>query len=235
METPRAPRRRTLLRMIGAGGAVAATGAMATACGGKKKSAAAGETGRAPASGDDTIMIIRHAEKPKESGKKPPFGITEDGEQSVHALTVRGWQRAGALTGLFAPDGGTPLRQGLVRPTAVYAASPHNGGGGLRLSETVTPLAAKLKLKPNVDHRTDDEAALAEELVGLHGATLVAWEHHRISAIVKGLGKVRPEPPKAWPDDRFDLVWVFTRKGGGDWSFTQVPQLLLDGDSPHPA
>jgi hypothetical protein len=29
------------------------------------------------------------------------------------------------------------------------------------------------------------------------------------------------------------MIWVFTRKGGG-WAFTQVPQLLLAGDSPDP-
>lgn len=36
--------------------------------------------------------------------------------------------------------------------------------------------------------------------------------------------------PQAWPDDRFDLVWVFEREDE-DWRFSQVPQLLLSGDS----
>ncbi len=38
------------------------------------------------------------------------------------------------------------------------------------------------------------------------------------------------QTPQTWPDDRFDIVWVFERADGG-WSFTQVPQLLLAGDS----
>ena len=39
--------------------------------------------------------------------------------------------------------------------------------------------------------------------------------------------------PQEWPDDRFDVVWTFTRDGTG-WRFAQVPQLLLAGDRPDP-
>jgi hypothetical protein len=51
------------------------------------------------------IMIIRHAEKP--AGKVA--GVDEAGESSGHHLSVRGWQRAGALACLFAPAQG-PLQ-----------------------------------------------------------------------------------------------------------------------------
>jgi hypothetical protein len=33
-----------------------------------------------------------------------------------------------------------------------------------------------------------------------------------------------------WPDDRFDVVWVFTATDTG-WRFDQVPELLLPGDA----
>ncbi|MFI9723257.1 hypothetical protein ACIHFE_26980 [Streptomyces sp. NPDC052396] len=213
--------RRAVLRMMTALGVVATSSASATAVAGPRSTA-------------DTIMIIRHGEKPDETSDKAPFGITEDGTHNSHALLVRGWQRAGALVGLFAPDGGAAPRAGLLRPTAVYAAGPHHGNKGLRPSETVTPLAAKLGVRLNLSYRTDDEAELARELVARRGVTLVSWEHHRISDIVKGLGAVHPAPPADWPDDRFDLVWVFTREGSG-WRFHQVPQLLLAGDRNNPA
>jgi hypothetical protein len=35
------------------------------------------------------------------------------------------------------------------------------------------------------------------------------------------------------PDDRFDVVWLFDRTDTG-WSFSQLPQLLLSGDSANP-
>ncbi|MEU5419716.1 hypothetical protein ACH4UT_04125 [Streptomyces sp. NPDC020799] len=235
---PVAPRR-TLLRMITFGGLVTAAGSLTAACGkgsGKASAASSGSPASAAgsASGADMIMFIRHGEKPKESGDKPPFGITEDGERNAHALLVRGWQRAGALVTLFAPDSGEP-REGLRRPDAVYAAGPQPGAKGLRPSETVAPVAAKLGVRTNVTYRTGDEKALAKELAGRHGCTLVSWEHHGIVEIVKALGgEVRPSPPKDWPDARFDLVWVLVRSGSG-WTFTQVPQLLLAGDSKDPA
>ena len=48
------------------------------------------------------IMIIRHAEKPEHHG---PRGVDENGDEDKKSLTVRGWQRAGALVQFFAPSG----------------------------------------------------------------------------------------------------------------------------------
>ena len=47
------------------------------------------------------IMVIRHAEKPDDAGTI--FGITIEGHQDSEELSVRGWQRAGALATFFAP------------------------------------------------------------------------------------------------------------------------------------
>ena len=38
-----------------------------------------------------------------------------------------------------------------------------------------------------------------------------------------------PKPPSDWPDDRFDIVWTFTRTADG-WRFAQVPEFVLAGD-----
>jgi hypothetical protein len=41
--------------------------------------------------------------------------------------------------------------------------------------------------------------------------------------------------PQIWPDQRYDLVWVFTSSGqGGGMEFREVPQMLLAGDQPTP-
>ena len=38
-----------------------------------------------------------------------------------------------------------------------------------------------------------------------------------------------PTPPSEWPDDRFDVVWTFTKTADG-WHFAQLPELLLPQD-----
>lgn len=188
--------------------------------------AAGGSPARAAEDGADTILVIRHAEKPVDSSA--PYGVDEDGERSDGSLTVRGWTRAGALVELFAPGGGQQVRAGLVRPTTVYASKP-NGDKSQRPSQTVTPLAARLGVPLHTPYAKGQEQALVAAITGLRGATVVSWQHEEIPAIATGLGAVTPAPPAQWPDDRFDVVWVFTRTPGG-WAFSQVPQLLLAGD-----
>lgn len=172
-----------------------------------------------------SIMIIRHAEKPATSG--PPHGVDADGNADGHSLTVRGWTRAGALLQLFASNAGTG-RGGLGRPDAVYAAGG-SGGEGQRPRETVTPLAARLGLTVDTTYAKGGESALAKECAARPGPTLICWEHGEIPAILAAFDHVDPAPPSKWPGSRFDLVWVLTPRSRG-WSFTQVPQLLLDGD-----
>ena len=48
----------------------------------------------------DTIVLIRHGEKPGQDG--PPHGVNRHGEHDDHSLSVRGWTRAGALAAMFA-------------------------------------------------------------------------------------------------------------------------------------
>ncbi|MDH6126392.1 hypothetical protein [Kitasatospora sp. GP82] len=175
--------------------------------------------------GDTTVMIIRHGEKP--DGSHP--GLDENGRGDGHSLTDRGWQRARALPQLFDPAGRKPLTAGLVRPARIYAATdqgPH--AGAHRMRQTVTPLAAHLGLTVDTTYAESQEAALATAAVSVPGPVLICWEHSRIPAIVNALGASHTGVPGTWPD-RFDLVWVFTRTGG-TWSFRQVSQQLLDGD-----
>jgi hypothetical protein len=61
-----------------------------------------------------------------------------------------------------------------------------------------------------------------------HGPVLVAWEHRRIPPLVAE-PRHPPDVPD-WPDERFDLLWVFDRGDRGR-TFSQIRQLLLPGDS----
>jgi TQXA domain-containing protein len=175
------------------------------------------------------IMVIRHGEKPTTSTET---GFEPDGTPNRDALTIRGWQRAGALAALFDPVD-RPLPAGLRRPERIVAARTEDDGRHLRERQTVAPLADKLGLPVQSDHSVPEVAAAGAAIAPLTGATLVCWEHKLLPRIVEGLGPVSPTPPTVWPDDRFDLVWVFTRSGAG-WIFSQVPQLLLEGDRPTP-
>jgi broad specificity phosphatase PhoE len=173
------------------------------------------------------IMIVRHAEKPTKTNNQ--LGIRPNGEHDHHSLSVRGWTRAGALVGLFAPQRGEP-RGGLLRPDAIYA-SGHANDGSRRPVQTVTPLAEQLGKDIHRGCGLGDEEGLAAKLAVHDGVALVAWHHEAIPDIARSLGAVGF--PQEWPDDRFDVVWTFARTGTG-WRFAQVPQLLLAGDRSDP-
>jgi hypothetical protein len=68
------------------------------------------------------IMFIRHAEKPH----KPPCdnddGVKKTGEKDNESLTVRGWQRAGALVHFFSPRSNLSRRKRSLRPASVTKA-----------------------------------------------------------------------------------------------------------------
>lgn len=182
-----------------------------------------------PGIGPDIIMIIRHAEKPADNG---PTGVDASGAKDKRSLTPQGWERAKALVDLFDPAPPNPVRAGLARPTAVFAARP-DGNDSQRPSQTAQPLADHLRLPLNTEYSNGDEGQLASAIAATRGAVLVCWQHGEIPTIVKKLGKqgitAVPPPPGAWPDDRFDLIWVLTRDGD-HWRFSQLAQHLLPGD-----
>ena len=158
-----------------------------------------------------------------------------DGTPNPEALTVIGWQRAGALVGLFAPPGGDFADPHLATPQAIYASGGAHHSASLRSRQTVTPLAAKLALPLNTAFPKGNEAALVQAAKTIGGVVLIAWEHEAIPAIAQLILGGSQGVPQSWPGERFDLVWVFDRPvGNGIWSFTQVPQRLLAGDSADP-
>jgi broad specificity phosphatase PhoE len=176
------------------------------------------------------IMIVRHAEKPDTDR-----GVAPDGSQNVEELTVRGWQRAGALVGLFAPIGGHFIDSRLATPNAIFASGIGHHSSSMRPQHTVLPLAEKLGLTIDASHLKGEEEALAQAAAEVGGVVLIAWEHERIPEIVRAIPGNDTRSPQAWPGDRFDVVWIFDRSVAAEpWSFGQVPQLLLAGDRADP-
>jgi broad specificity phosphatase PhoE len=181
-----------------------------------------------------TIFVIRHAEKPDAKHQ----GVNEAGSNDNESLTPLGWQRAGGLAVFFGPKGGLPA------PDRIFAAAaekekvaPHQkvGSKSNRPLETVTPLAAKLGITAMDTYTKGEEAGLVGEVVKLGGATLICWQHEAIPEIAKLIMGTQAGIPDPWPDDRFDVVWCFTRIGAGKpWTFNQVCQRLLAGDSRSP-
>jgi hypothetical protein len=177
------------------------------------------------------IMLIRHAEKPADpdGADTPPFGVDQDGNRDQHSLTPLGWQRAGALVPFFAPDG-APAREKLISdPAALFAADHH--GTSHRSRQTLEPLARARGFLLHHDRRVGEEAALVEDLLASAGPALVAWEHKALPQFAALLTQGTVAHPQHWPGHRFDLVWILDRSAEGGWSFAQMAQLLLGGDS----
>lgn len=179
------------------------------------------------------IMIIRHGEKPGDDA--PPYGVDENGQQDDKSLAVRGWQRAGALAVLFAPSRGPLQSPALATPDQLFAGDPSQEGKHIskRPLETITPLGHKLNLEIATSFAVGQEDALADAALALDGVVLICWEHKHIPLIANRILGDDTTAPQHWPSERFDVVWVFDLQGGG-YRFSQVPELLLDGDSDTP-
>jgi hypothetical protein len=175
-------------------------------------------------------MVIRHAEKPADTGS--PFGVTVDGSQDAESLIVQGWQRAGALATLFSPSRGPLQSPELATPQVLYASGIAKHSSSERPQETITPLAAKVSLSINTNYLKGDENEMVDDAISQNGIVLICWEHQEVPNIANQILGNDTTAPQKWPGDRFDLVWVFDLNNStGEYGFTQVPQLLLAGDS----
>ncbi len=179
----------------------------------------------------DTIVVIRHGEKPTAPDAEP-FGVDVDGRRYDGSLTPKGWQRAGALAVLFRSGVG-PL------PTPDHLHAPkyrsHRATLNHRTYQTLLPLSLQLDRPIRCHFAEDEEQRLANAIIGRDaGTTLVCWDHHRIPKVASYLPVANPEMlPAVWPDDRYDMIWLFTRDRGSPlaYTFAQLPQLLLFGDT----
>ena len=179
------------------------------------------------------VMIIRHAEKPDVDSKGKHHGVRPDGVQSEESLTVRGWQRAGAISFLF---GSAEVAQsrGLSVPQHLYASDPEKahkaGSSSRRPQQTLIPLARRLELIISTDWLTGQEADLCRDALTKPGTSLISWQHELIPAIAAAIPGGNIPQTRTWDDARFDLVWVFDLLPDGTYSFKEFHQALLSGD-----
>ena len=178
----------------------------------------------------DQIIIIRHAQKPT---KKPKHdGIREDGTPDPESLIVRGWQHAGALASIFFVAGDGPIDARMSRPDVIFAAGEGKkkvmidgrkvtvGSHSRRPLETVTPMARRLDLTPVTTFTKGEESMLVKDVMAREGTVLICWQHEDIAAIGNLIVGNDTTVPQTWPENRFDLIWVFDR-AGKTWKFRQ--------------
>jgi hypothetical protein len=172
------------------------------------------------------IMLIRHAEKPDFDGAP---GLMPNGVENPRALTLTGWKRANALVGLFNPPDGALPRAPLVKPASLFAS----GSDSLRPKQTLAPLATALNL-PVRTFLKGQEPELVAAVMKADDPVLVSWQHEALPAIASLIRGGPDGVPQRWPAHVYDLVWVLEPQASGAWSFTQVPELVMPGDTETP-
>jgi hypothetical protein len=169
-------------------------------------------------------MLIRHAEKPSGDAQ----GVDERGNPDPASLSVRGWQRAGALVRYFSEPERMAGPYAVERPVALYAARSHPRSA--RPVHTVEPLARALQLSVNADHASDaGPDALLAAATAWGGPVLICWRHETLPDLARSL-LGDDVAPFTWDEHCYDRVWVLARVDG-QWQFRETAQRLLDGDA----
>lgn len=168
----------------------------------------------------ERIVLLRHAEKASADGRIQ--AVDACGRPDPDELSVRGWQRAGALARLFAPGGGD-----LGVPAALFAGAPTADHPSRRSISTLAPLAERLGLVTDTRFARGQEAEVARAAAEQPGLVLIAWDHRHLPALAWACGA--PDAPPDWPADCFDRLWILERDGAR-WRCEVRGQGLLAGD-----
>jgi len=116
-------------------------------------------------------MVIRHSKSlPTATREFSPLGESDKKE-----LTVRGWQRAGALAGRFAPARGALQSLEFVLPKFLFTSN----NSSKRPRETITPLANRLGLnRSQFREGAGERFGIGGKGGGWSGAHCVAARRH---------------------------------------------------------
>jgi hypothetical protein len=170
----------------------------------------------------ETIVAIRHAEKPP---------------TSLGQLTCKGLNRALALPKVLIPRYG--------RPSRIYAPDPGTRIGQLgnlsysyvRPLVTIEPTAIQLEMPLNALIGFKNVDQLRKELLAEENANSViylAWEHVYLNELAKQLLKAYGRDPSVvpdWPNEDYDRIYIFQIKNVGkkkDLTFSVEQQHLTD-------
>jgi len=174
------------------------------------------------AQAQETIIAIRHAEKPA---------------ASLGQLSCKGLNRALALPKVLIPRYGKPDR--------IYAPDPGTRIGQLgnlnysyvRPLITIEPTAIQLEMPLNALIGFKNVGQLRKKLLARENANSViylAWEHVYLNQFAKRLLKAYGKDPSVvpdWPNDEYDRIYIFQIKDVGkkkDLTFSVEQQQLTD-------
>ena len=115
--------------------------------------------------------------------------------------------------------------------SSLYASKPLRRQGSRRPLQTIIPLSEKLGIEINSEFARYDFERMLEEVFLCRGVVLISWQREYIPDIARKILDNTKIVPATWPEDRYDMIWVFDLdRASGQYKFKQVPQKLLMGD-----
>ena len=170
----------------------------------------------------ETIVAIRHAEKPP---------------TSLGQLTCKGLNRALALPAVLIPRYGKPDRTYAPDPGTRIGQLGNLSYSYVRPLMTIEPTAIQLEMPVNALIGFKNVGQLRKELLAPENANSViylAWEHNYLNEFAKRMLKAYGKDPSVvpdWPNEDYDRIYVFRiRDAGGkkDLTFSVEQQGLND-------